>query len=587
MTTTETFEHYEIEVKPTGSKLQKTKCPNCHHLRKNKADKSLSVNREKGIWNCHYCGWKGVLKTSFVEKKQFTNPQTPELPLSAKTIDWFISRGILETTLQYFKVTESLEWMPAKGEVKEGKRTCVNFNYYRDGVKVNVKYRDAAKNFRLVKDAELILYNQDALKERTDMLICEGEIDCMTFYQSGHYGAVSVPNGASKGNAKLEYLDNCWPVFEKMEKIIIATDGDQAGSFLRDELIRRLGKHRCWLVEYPEGCKDANEVQLKYGLNAVTQLWQSAQAPPLESVHTIEDIEPDLNHIFEHGWPKGDTTEIDDLDSKLLFAPGEITTITGIPQHGKGKFLDEILVNLSALHGRKHGVFSYEEPSVVKTTILAQKYVGRPFYRKDKTMMMSSAQRDAAYKFLNAHFFFIDIRTADLTLDGILNKGRELVLRKGINTLVIDPYNCIESNRSSFQSETEYVSEIMSKIKRFAVSSNVHVFLVAHPTKMKKENGKYLVPTLYDIAGSANFFNKTDNGLTVYRNYEDNTTDVYIQKVKFFYNGELGMIKLSYDLDTCRYAALGLPFRPALDLQLKFNRPMIGSFGEMLESAPF
>ena len=412
----------------------------------------------------------------------------------------------------------------------------------------------------------------------------------MTFYQAGHYGAVSVPNGASKGNAKLEYLDNCWPVFEKMEKIIIATDGDQAGEFLREELIRRLGRHRCWIVRYPDGCKDANEILLTHGIEAVKKLWKTAEAPPLESVHSIDDLTPDINNIFENGWPKGYKTEIDGLDSKLVFAPGELTTITGIPQHGKGKFLDEILINLSALHNLKHGIFSYEEPSVVKSTVLAQKYIGRPFYRADKSVMMSRPQKDAALKFLNEHFFFIDIKTADLSIDGLISKFRELVLRKGVNTVVLDPYNCIESQRGDRQSETEYVGEVMGKLKRFAVACNVHVFLVAHPTKMKKENGKYLVPTLYDIAGSANFFNKTDNGLTVYRNYEDNTTDIYIQKVKFFYNGEIGCVPLKYDLDTSRYTSPGFPIVSAQDLQLKYNRPAPKpdlEFGAQLETAPF
>lgn len=601
-----TYEELQIDIKSNGPRSQKVKCPMCAHQRKNKTDKSLSVNLDKGIFNCHYCAWSGHVtdKTDAelrAERKQYAKPSVIELPLSENTINWFKSRHIQPETLQYFRVSESKEWMPERGEHKAGTRNCINFNYYRGAEKVNIKYRDAIKCFRMVKDAELTLYNQNALKDRTDMLICEGEIDCMTFYQAGHYGAVSVPNGASKGSAKLEYLDNCSEVFVGMEKIIIAVDGDEAGTFLKHELMRRLGKHRCWFVTYPEGCKDANEVLIKFGLDAVRELWQSATAPPLESVLLVDNLRDELDEVYRNGWPKSDPIGYNGFDMLLRFRRGEVTTITGIPGHGKGEWIDQIAIRLAARHGWQAAVFSYEEPVDIKVIKLAQKFIGLPYYRSETKDKMNPAQRQAALNFIQDHFFFIDIATADLTIDGILEKAQEIQLRKGIDVLIIDPYNCIETNRAQWQTETEYVSEVMRKIKRFAKISDVHVFLVAHPTKMRKDKvtGHYEIPTLYDVAGSANFFNKTDNGLCVYRNYADNTTDVYVQKVKFFFNGKLGYQTFHFDPPTGRYAELGGYYETEIEYQQRrmvqmeipdiptANPPTNSSGWHPLPSAPF
>ena len=563
--------------------IQKVKCPVCSEGRKNKSDKSLSIDLNKGAYNCHNCGWSGYVsgKTTEEERsdwkqqnkqqREWAKPAVVELPLSDKVIDWFAKRGIQPETLQYFKVTESLDWMPERGNKPAGKRTCINFNYYRGEEKVNIKYRDALKCFRLTKNAELVLYNLNALTDRTDMLICEGEIDAMTFYQAGHYGAVSVPNGASKGSARLDYLDNCWSVFEKMEKIVIATDCDEAGAYLRDELVRRLGPQRCWLVAYPEGCKDANEVLLKYGQDAVRKLWETATAPPIEDILMVADMEDKLDTIYLKGWPKIEPIGYLQFDQLINFAPGEVTTITGIPQHGKDEFIRQILIRKAVRYGEKAFIFNYEEPAWIQAIKAFQQYVGKPFYRRDRGEMMNAAQKDAAYKFINNHLYFVDIQSADLTLDGLLKKASEMILRKDVRYVVLGPYNCIEGKRESWMTEGEYVSIIYQKLTYFALRHNIHIFFVAHTTKMSKDKntGQFEIPNLYSISGSANFFNKTHNGLTIYRNYEECTTDVHVQKVKFFFNGQLGRQTFQFDVNTARYTEIGTPFESELDFQRK------------------
>ncbi|MBD2704433.1 toprim domain-containing protein [Spirosoma sp. BT702] len=571
-----TYEELGIEIRG-NSKQQKVKCPTCSHTRKNKTDKSLSVNLDKGTYHCFNCGWKGVVDGKTAEEKkqegreyyrqqrEYAKPNVTHVPLADRTVKFFEDRKITRETLQYFKVTESQEWMPEKDGHKAGKRTCINFNYYRGDDLVNIKYRDPLKCFKMTKDAELILYNLNSLKGRTEMLICEGEIDAMAFYQSGYYGATSVPNGASKGSAKLEYLDNCAGEFDVMFKIIIATDGDEPGRALRDELVRRLGSHRCWLVEYPEGCKDANEVLIKHGNDAVRKLWSTATAPPIEDVLTFEDLEPDMDDVYQNGWPKIEPIGYEGFDALLNFGPGQVTTVTGIPQHGKDEFIRQIMIRKAVRYGEKSFIFNPEEEAWVQATKAVQQLVGKTFYRHDRHNSVNPAQYDYAKKYLNAHLFFVDHINADLTIDGLLVKCAEMVLRKGVKYISLGPYNCIEDKREQWQTEGEYVSQIYQKLTRFALKYKVHIFFVAHTTKMLKEGKKFVVPNLYNISGSANFFNKTHNGITCYRNYEENTTDIWVQKVKYFFYGKLGMQSFHFDVGVGRFTELGTPFTSDLD----------------------
>ena len=105
---------------------------------------------------------------------------------------------------------------------------------------VNVKYRDGQKNFKMVSGAELIFYGLDNIKTMEKIYIVEGEIDALSLHEAGIYSVCSVPNGASKGNQRLEYLDNCFEYFKDKTEIILCTDNDNPGIELRNELSRRL-----------------------------------------------------------------------------------------------------------------------------------------------------------------------------------------------------------------------------------------------------------------------------------------------------------------------------------------------------------
>lgn len=540
---------------------------------------SFHVSKSKNIYKCFGCGKSGDAIAFLVENKNmdyvaavkhiakkysieieennktYTKPTARLEKISPDFIAGFEKRGISNDTILRFKITETVEWMPgAKAEIK-----ALCFNYYRGEELVNIKFRAKNKDFKLAKDAELIFYNLNALEKEKVAVIVEGEFDCLTMHECGIYNSVSVPNGAAKGNQKLQYLDNCWQYFEKIDKIVLAVDNDEPGNLLKEELGRRLGKERCYIVSYPEGCKDANDVLLKHGKDAVKRLVAEAKEWPIEGIIHVDDLYEEIVDYYENGYPEGSKCHIQNFDEHLSFVPGQLTMVTGIPGSGKDEFLNLITTGLAKFEDWSFGVCGFEEPPSINITKLQEKVTGKAFaFRRDPSDRMNEDEFVSSLKFIKEKYYFINIEQIGAEIDNILDKAAQLVKKYGIKGLVLNPWNCFEHKRGGGQSETEYTSETLTKINNFDVKYGVHTFLVAHPTKIEKDKNtnKYKVPTLYNISGSAHFFNKTYNGICIYRDFETNITDVYVQKVKWSWLGKVGFCSFSFNTFTRQYIAI-------------------------------
>jgi twinkle protein len=564
-------------IKTTG----KTTCPKCSHERRNKYERCLSVNVEEGLYNCHHCGWAGQVKPDSVTmKKTYTIPTPRPTNIGDKVVEWFKDRGISVQTLMRYKITESVEQMPTKeGEFKE--RTVVCFNYYdRSGSLVNIKFRSSNKEFKMNSGSQLVFYGLDVAETNSGpIVICEGEIDALSFYEAGIKRAISVPNGASKGNQNLEYLDNCWDFFEDDSKIIIATDSDEPGVALREELSRRLGRDRCKYLVYPDGCKDANDVLKTHGIESLKDVVQNAKEYPLEAILTADDIYDELNQIYDSGYPTGVPIGVPGLDALVKFMPGQVTVATGVPGSGKTNFFNWIAVRLANRYGWKFGVFSPEQsPSSVVYVSLMEVYTGKPYQvisERYRSNVMTRAEKDQAISFVNNHFYVMKDEEMDATLEGILKKAEELVRSKGIRGLIIDPWNWVDQTMNSGENETQYTNRAMSQIVRFVRKYSVHVFLIAHPRKMyrDRETGEYDVPSLYDISGSSAFFNKAHNGIVVYRKFSDNSITIYVQKVKYKWLGKVGENPMLFDILSNSYTESGNAF----ESEMEFNKRRVST----------
>jgi twinkle protein len=555
-----TWEELGIDTRGKSTGQVKTTCPRCSAYRKKKTYPCLSLDLDTGLYNCWHCAWAGSLKRG--EDAQSNPRATPVVfrkpvyrmtPLPQRVLAWFASRGIPETILARRHISYGPVYMPQL----EQEVPAIQFPYFRNGEVINCKYRDGHKYFRMVGGAERILYGLDDIQGDT-LLICEGEMDAMALEVAGFASVVSVPDGApavatKNYESKFDFLLSAEAQLTPLTRIVLAVDTDAPGQKLAEELARRLGPERCYRVTWSSDCKDANEVLMSYGADVLRECIGQAQPWPVSGVVTVEMLSQAIDHIYEHGMPRGVSPGWSSLARYYTVRPGEVTVVTGIPSHGKSFVISAITVELARLHGWQIAHFSPENYPLERfSALLMEQYTGLPF--DGHPSRMSRQTLAEAKQWLAAHMSFLMPDDAAPTIAHLLDLAKIQVYRQGITGLVLDPWNEIEHSRPTHQSETEYISHALSQIRRFARLHAVHIWVVAHPTKLHKAEkgeyaGQYPPPTPYDVAGSAHFRNKADNCLTIWRDVEanDNRVQIHIQKVRFREIGKTGGVTLIYE----------------------------------------
>jgi twinkle protein len=528
-------------------------CPLCSSSRKpeNKKAKCASYDWERGLGTCHNCDNSFQLHTYKRKgraERDYIKPEVQKVKAVVdKTLEWFNTRGISKNTLDDLKVSTGKEYMPQTGKPEN----TIQFNYYVGGELTNIKYRDARKNFKLYKGAEKVFYNIDSIVGHKDCIIVEGEMDVLALHEAGISNVISVPNGATLNTNNLDYLDNCIDYFEDKEKIIIAVDSDAAGQALQAELIgqalqaeliRRLGAEVCYLATFDD-CKDANEYLLKYSAKELLSRITNASPVPLENVTTFRDIEDEVTDFVRNGFKKGFQIGLSNFDNIFSTYTGQFITVTGIPSSGKSDFVDQMIVGYNKEYGWKT---AFASPENAPTYLHAHKLMRKCWGDMPNKGDIGGDKWNQVADHVNNNFFFIDMER--YTLESVLRKGAELVKRKGIKCLVIDPFNKVRDVDCTTEDVNRYTMEYLTKIETFAKKYDVLVMIVAHPTKMyKNSEGQIEEPTMYNIKGGGEWYDASYHGLLVHRDYElvhrdyeAKTTKVKVLKVKFQNLGENG-----------------------------------------------
>ena len=561
------FANYQVDIRHRTSGVIKTICNQCLPTRHNKRDRSLRVNIDTGHCHCYHCGADFYVPDDTEEREKAERqaarkrraaavvPQHFQRPvfdaskttLSDATERWLVeTRCIPQSVITELRITEQEEFMPQFG----AKERCVCFNYFEGGQLVNTKFRSGKKHFKMVQGAELIPYNIDSLIGQTSCIIHEGELDAASSIAAGFKGVISVPAGA---NSNLSWLDRFMEThFEDLEEIIIAVDTDSAGIRLRDELVNRLGAERCRVVAYGPDCKDANEHLVKYGLESLRIAIEQAVEVPLEGIFTAADLHGDLRALFDNGFGPGAETGWEEMDKICTYERRRNIIVTGTPGAGKSEWVDELVLRLCLRHQWKIGFFSPENiPIVYHLRKLIEKLTGHRF---QNGCGMTEGLLARSEEFLAENVSHISLK-GNATPDRVLAKARELVVRRGCRIFVFDPLNRFDHEPAPGQTETQYISNLLNKFTEFATQYNCLLILVAHPRKMNRNPTTGATPRveMYDINGSADFYNKADYGIVVERDKEIGITRVYVDKVKFKHLGVGGVATFVYDPVNGRY----------------------------------
>ena len=561
------FANYQVDIRHRTSGVIKTICNQCLPTRHNKRDRSLRVNIDTGHCHCYHCGADFYVPDDTEEREKAERqaarkrraaavvPQHFQRPvfdaskttLSDATERWLVeTRCIPQSVIAELRITEQEEFMPQFG----AKERCVCFNYFEGGQLVNTKFRSGKKHFKMVQGAELIPYNIDSLIGQTSCIIHEGELDAASSIAAGFKGVISVPTGA---NSNLSWHDRFMEThFEDLEEIIIAVDTDSAGIRLRDELVNRLGAERCRVVAYGPDCKDANEHLVKYGLESLRIAIEQAVEVPLEGIFTAADLHGDLRALFDNGFGPGAETGWEEMDKICTYERRRNIIVTGTPGAGKSEWVDELVLRLCLRHQWKIGFFSPENiPIVYHLRKLIEKLTGHRF---QNGCGMTEGLLARSEEFLAENVSHISLK-GNATPDRVLAKARELVVRRGCRIFVFDPLNRFDHEPAPGQTETQYISNLLNKFTEFATQYNCLLILVAHPRKMNRNPTTGATPRveMYDINGSADFYNKADYGIVVERDKEIGITRVYVDKVKFKHLGVGGVATFVYDPVNGRY----------------------------------
>ncbi|GER36806.1 nucleic acid binding protein [Striga asiatica] len=534
-------------------------CPRCKGG--DSEEKSLSLFIEPdgraAVWYCFRgkCGWTGATRayagvsSTYAKMNETTKVKQPPRKITEESLEL---GPLCKELLQYFaERLISGETLRRNGvmQKKSGEHIAIAFTYRRNGELVSCKYRDITKKFWQV----------------------EGEIDKLSMEEAGFRNCVSVPDGApskvsNKGlpsedeDTKYQFLWNCKEYTDKASRIILATDDDSPGQALAEEIARRLGKERCWKVKWPqkndtECFKDANEVLMYMGADALRGVIEAAEPYPIRGLFNFKDYYAEIDDYYHMslGYELGVSTGWRDLNDLYNVVPGELTIVTGIPNSGKSEWIDALLCNLNHSVGWKFALCSMENRVREHARKLLEKHIRKPFFDiryGQHIERMSVEELELGKKWLSDSFSLIRCENDCLpSTDWVLNLAKIAVLRHGVNGLVIDPYNELDHQRP-------HNHQMLTKVKRFAQHHSCHVWFVAHPRQLHNWVGG--PPNMYDISGSAHFINKCDNGIVIHRNRDPEAgpvdlVQVCVRKVRNKVIGTIGDAYLTYNRVTGEY----------------------------------
>lgn len=462
---------------------------------------------------------------------------------------WIEDRGIDPTLAEAFGL---------KTITRSGKNWLA-VPYVEEGVVVNHKYRlTSEKDHRMDEGAPLSLWNADCLKDervrsgQTPVVITEGEWDALAAMQAGFQFAVSVPNGAPSSETKdldnakrYDWIDRHANELAGVKEFIIAADDDQAGHYLRADLVALLGAERCRFIQYPWPSKDLNEVLTDHGPQKVVECISTAKPFPVQGIYKVSDFP-------EKGEVRSYSIGVEPIEDMIRIVPGTLTVVTGYANMGKSTLMNGIIGHVLENHFPVC-IASFEtdvKPILVQGLQMAMMECGKHDLPK--------CDLEPINRIIDERLTIISQNVdEDLEMDlpKFLELARIAVMRHGAKMIVLDPWNEIEHKSRKGETETEYIGRAIRSIKRFAKQYDVAFWIVAHPTKPHEGSNK--IPGLYDISGSANWANKADYGLTYHRpKFDENEAFIIVNKVRMGLPGKRGKIKVTFDFRCSKFAAL-------------------------------
>ena len=493
--------HVGVEVKPHNRELFFKICPYCRPRATKDNVRSFSINLETGQFKClrASCGVQGNMITLskdfdfslgnevdeyYRPKRQFRKMKTPEKPIEPKpeAITYLTGRGISEEVIKKYQIT-----------VQTSSPNILVFPFFDEKGKLQfVKYRktdyDKEKDHNkewCEANAKPILFGIFQCNDKFDRLVVtEGQLDSLSVATAGYENAVSVPTGA-KGFTWVPY---CWDWISRFDEIVVFGDFENGYITLLDELKTRLkSKIKHVRTEDYMGCKDANEILQKYGVEQIKKCIENAKAVPIERVIELADVKN--VDIFKLEKLK---TGIKNID-RLLYGGlpfGGVHLVSGKPGEGKSTLASQIMINALS-QGYKCFAYSGELPNYLFKAWMDFQIAGPHHifeYQNqygDTNFNVSNTNRELIADWYRGKAFLYDNRVIDGDEKESLIKTVENVVKQyGVRVVLLDNLmTAIDLEVGQNSDKYERQSVFVKKLSRLALRYNLIIILVAHKRK--------------------------------------------------------------------------------------------------------
>ena len=534
-----------------GKKKYRFHCPLCGDESKHSRRTDGAFDEDKGVGHCFCCGANFFASKWTYTPKHQPMLKKPEISLGdypSSVMAYLKERGLKPEVMHHLGV--GYAELPA--DTPDGKKTFLAFRFLEQGEVVNVQYKSPDKEFRFEKDCRIIPYNIDSVLGATTVYITEGMMDAAVLVQCGFESVISLPNGCG---TRMACFDPYREHFRGV-RIVYAGDTDEKGIEKRKEVARYFVDNDFYYVEWADG-KDANDVLMAGGEEYVQFCVREQlrlMSPP--GVGTVDDQKEALKELIMNGVPRFPGIRLHGFSHLVRFEPGRLMVISGYPGAGKSSFADYIMMSLAVQQGWKAAVYSPEKyPMSLHYYELGQILMGREMSAKNFTRQAL----ERGYQFLRDNVFHISEECS--SIEDIIATAKQLVRLKGIRTLLIDPFNYVDLPVLTGANDTQKITHVLRQIVNFAHNEKVLVILVAHPKKPQVEGGHKQdskMPSLYDIAGSADFYNKCDYGLILQRQSSSEYTKlaltwIHVLKIRFRHLGQIGARAFGFDTSNGRF----------------------------------
>lgn len=438
--------------------------------------------------------WLGVLvqEPDHKPRREFKRPAAPRCqPLQGEAMRYLTeTRCIPASVLERFRV------------VCDGLRIIFQF-FLPDGELALAKARDAvdgAKPRPTAADCEPVLFGWQAMpKDARDVVICEGEIDALSWAVYG-FNALSVPFGGGAGG-KQNWIESEYDRLQRFEKIYLALDVDEVGHKGADEIASRLGFHRCYRVVTPH--KDINEsLQAKVPVDVIEQAVANAKPYRPEGLFRASDFREKVLELF---WPQNDVevgyrTPYGKLGKDLLFRPAEVTLWSGHTGSGKSQVLSHCCVDWLA-QGSRICIASLEM-TPERTLKRMSKQAGgidRP----------TEDYLDAIMRFFDQGLYLYG-KVGKSGIDNLLNVFDYARAKYGCDQFIVDSFMRLGVAQDDYNGQ----EAAMFKFVDWTIDRGVHLHLVAHARKAGKDRTS---PDTADVKGAMEITANAFNVITIWR----------------------------------------------------------------------